>query len=112
NSIAMEKYRKAEDLVRKLDFSEEEIADLKYTMSITFSILRQTLKAIDYANQALDIFMKKYNFMRCAQCHIVLGISYRRIKLYDKAIKNYNLAKHLASLDNNKEIIQLTNQNL
>src|SRR5699024_6935525 len=41
-----------------------------------------------------------------------LGISYRRIKMYDKAIENYNLAKHLAGLNSNRELIQLTNQNL
>ncbi|MHA6252588.1 helix-turn-helix domain-containing protein [Oceanobacillus sp. CAU 1775] len=112
NKSAIEKYQKAENIIRKLDISQEEIADLHYTMAITYSKLRQILEAIDYANQALDIFMKKYNFNRCAQCHIVLGISYRRIKMYDKAIKNYDIAKHLASLDNNNEIIQLTNQNL
>lgn len=109
---ATEKYQKAEKIIRKLDLSEEELADLQYTMSITYSKLRQTLESIDYANMALDIFMKKYNFLRCAQCHVVLGISYRRLKMYDKAIENYNLAKHLATIDNNNEIIQLTNQNL
>lgn len=112
NKAAMDRYQRAENIVRKLDVSEEEVADLHYAMAITHSKLRQTLEAIDFANQALDIFMKMYNFNRCAQCHIVLGISYRRIKMYDKSIKNYNLAKHLASLDNNNEIKQLTNQNL
>lgn len=112
NTIAIEKYEQAEKLIQRLDVTEEEVADLQYIMSITYSKLRHTLESIDYANQAIDIFMKKYNFIRCAQCHVVLGISYRRIKMYDKAIKNYNLAKHLASLDNNNEMIQLTNQNL
>jgi tetratricopeptide (TPR) repeat protein len=112
HTASIEKYQRAEKLVRKSDVSDEEIADLHYIMSIAYSKLRHTLEAIDYANQAIDVFMKKYNFVRCAQCHIVLGISYRRIKMYDKAIKNYNLAKHLASLDNNNDIIQLTNQNL
>ncbi len=109
---AIEKYEKAEKVIRKLDLSDEELADLQYTLAITYSKLRQTLESIDYANMALDIFMKKYNFLRCAQCHVVLGISYRRLKMYDKAIENYNLAKHLATMDNNNEIIQLTNQNL
>src|SRR5690606_1040122 len=42
----------------------------------------------------------------------VLGISYRRIKMYEKAIKHYNLAKHLGELNKSKQVIQLTNQNL
>ncbi|MFS0752655.1 tetratricopeptide repeat protein [Oceanobacillus sp. 1P07AA] len=56
--------------------------------------------------------MKDYNFVRCAQCHNILGISYRRIKLYDKAIKNFNLGLHLGKLQKNRQLIQLTNQNL
>ncbi|MEI3599518.1 MULTISPECIES: helix-turn-helix domain-containing protein [unclassified Oceanobacillus] len=111
-AIALDKYLKAEELTRKLEVTEDEVADLHYTISITFSKLRHTLEAIEYANKALDTFMKKYHFMRCAQSHIVLGISYRRIKMYDKAIENYNLAKHLAGLNSNRELIQLTNQNL
>src|SRR5699024_7891719 len=31
---------------------------------------------------------------------------------FEKAIKNYNLAKHLGKLDHNKQIIQLANVNL
>lgn len=50
--------------------------------------------------------------MRCAQCHILLGISYRRLMMYEKAIKNYNLASHLGKLSENNQLIQLTNQNL
>ena len=32
--------------------------------------------------------------------------------MYDKAIKNFNLALHLGKLEKNKQLIQLTNQNL
>ena len=109
---AMKMYRLAEEKIKSLELAEGEVADLKYIMSVTHSKLRNTLEAIDYANQALDIFMKQYNFLRCAQCHIILGISYRRIKMHDKAIKNYNLAKHLGELNKDKQIIQLTNLNL
>jgi tetratricopeptide (TPR) repeat protein len=112
NKTAIDNYIKAEELSRKLDISEEELADLHYALSVTYSQLRQILEAIDYANKALDVYMKQYNFIRCAQCHIVLGVSYRRIKMYEKAIENYNLAKHLANLSGKRELIQLTNQNL
>ncbi|MCM3739416.1 helix-turn-helix domain-containing protein [Oceanobacillus luteolus] len=112
DTTAIERYKKAEELSRNLDIPEDEIADLQYTMSIAYSQVRNTLEAIAYANYSLDIYMKKYNFLHCAKCHIVLGISYRRLKMYDKAIENYNLAKHLAGLNSNQELIQLTNQNL
>lgn len=109
---AMRMYKIAEEKLNQLELSEEKIADLQYTIAVTHSKLRNTLEVIEYAEKAIDIFRKQYNFIRCAQCHIVLGISYRRIRMYDKAIKNYNLAKHLGQLSQNKQIIQLANQNL
>ncbi|MDC3414185.1 helix-turn-helix domain-containing protein [Aquibacillus sp. 3ASR75-11] len=109
---AMRFYRLAEEKIVHADISENEEADLKYTMAVTYSKIRNTLEAIDYSNKAIDIFRKNYNFHRCAQCHIILGISYRRIRVYDKAIKNYNLARHLAELDKDETLIRLTNINL
>lgn len=109
---ALRMYRIAEDKLKQLYLEESEIADLQYIIAITYSKLRNTLEAIEYANKAIDVFQKEYNFIRCAQCHIVLGISYRRIKMYEKAIKHYNLARHLGELNKSKQVIQLTNQNL
>ncbi|WP_369792721.1 helix-turn-helix domain-containing protein [Virgibacillus sp. SK37] len=109
---ALHMYRLAEDKLNRIELEGQEIADIEYAISVTHSKLRNTLEAIDYAKKALDTFMKHYNFVRCAQCHNILGISYRRIKMYDKAIKNFNLALHLGKLNNNKQLIQLTNQNL
>ena len=109
---ALQMYKLAEEKINRIDITEEETADLQYTISVTHSKLRNTLESIDYANRSLEIFMKQYNFQRCAQCHIILGISYRRIKMHDRAIKNYNLAKHLGELNKDKQIIQLTNLNL
>ncbi|MUK88426.1 helix-turn-helix domain-containing protein [Ornithinibacillus sp. L9] len=109
---AMRMYKHAEDKLNQIKLDEEQVADLQYTMAVTHSKLRNTLESIEYANKAIDLFQKEYNFIRCAQCHIVLGISYRRIKMYDKAIKHYNLARHLGELNKSKQVIQLTNQNL
>ncbi|HEX6594094.1 MAG TPA: helix-turn-helix domain-containing protein [Bacillota bacterium] len=109
---AMKWYESAEDKLKQLDLPEREEADLYYIMAVTHSKIHNTLEAIDFAEQAIDIFQKEYHFLRCAQCHVVLGISFRRLQMYDKAIKNYNLAKHLAKLERNKQLIQLTNMNL
>jgi tetratricopeptide (TPR) repeat protein len=109
---AMQLYRQAEEKIKKIELEEIEEADLKYVIAVTHSKLRNILETIDYAKAALDVFMKEYNFIRCAECHIILGIAYRRIKMYDNAIKNFNLALHLGNLDKNKQIILLTHQNL
>ncbi|ASK61166.1 transcriptional regulator [Virgibacillus phasianinus] len=109
---AMRMYKLSEEKLNQISIDEEYEADLQYTIAVTHSKLRNTLESIEYAKRALDTFQIKYNFFRCAQCHILLGISHRRISVYDKAIKNYNLALHLAKLSKNKQLIQLTNQNL
>ncbi|MEC5424341.1 helix-turn-helix domain-containing protein [Virgibacillus sp. C22-A2] len=109
---AMRMYKLAEEKINKIEITEEELADIQYIIAVTHSKLRNTLEAIEYADKALDIFMKQYNFLRCAQVHNIMGISYRRIKMYDKAIKNFNLGLHLGKLNNNRQLIQLTNQNL
>ncbi|WP_010097422.1 helix-turn-helix domain-containing protein [Ornithinibacillus scapharcae] len=109
---AMNMYKLAEDKISQIHLSDSEIADLQYTIAVTHSKLLNTLEVIEYSNKAIDIFQREYNFIRCAQCHILLGISYRRIKMYEKAIKHYNLARHLGELNKNNTIIQLTNQNL
>ncbi|WP_430788422.1 helix-turn-helix domain-containing protein [Virgibacillus flavescens] len=109
---AMRMYKLAEEKLNQIKIAEEYEADLQYTISITHSKLRNTLESIEYANKAIDTFQMQYNFIRCAQCHIVLGISYRRIGMYEKAIKNQNLAKHLGEINQNKQIVQLANQNL
>jgi transcriptional regulator with XRE-family HTH domain len=112
DSKALQFYTMAEDLIAKNDLPDEEIADLQYVLGVTYSKLRLTSEAQSYANKALDFYRQIYNFSRCAECHLILGISYRRIQNYDKAIKNYQLAKQLAEHDHNTEIIQLTNLNL
>ena len=109
---AIKMYQLAEEKLKQTDIGDEEAADLYYVISITNSKIRNTLESIDYAERAIEIFQIEYNFIRCAQCHIVLGICYRRLKMYDQAIKNYNLAKHLGGLEQNNQIIQLANVNL
>jgi len=112
NNQAIKLYELAEEKIRQIDLKNDEAADLYYTIAVAHSKIRNTLESIDYAERAIEVFQIEYNFIRCAQCHIVLGISYRRLKMYDKAIKNHNLAKHLGGLEQNKQIIQLANVNL
>lgn len=109
---AIKLYELAEEKIKQVDLRVGETADLYYTIAVTHSKIHNTLESIDYANWAIEIFQVEYNFKRCAQCHIVMGIAYRRLKMYDKAIKNYNLAKHLGGLEQSNQIIQLANVNL
>jgi HTH-type transcriptional regulator, quorum sensing regulator NprR len=95
---AMRCYKTAEEKIRLANINEAEIADLHYIFSVPTLQTMGRLETIDYAKQAMEVFQRDYNFIRCAQCHILLGISYQRIKMYDRALKNFNLAMHLGEL--------------
>ncbi|SDC97283.1 Helix-turn-helix [Terribacillus halophilus] len=109
---ALRFYKEAESTMDKLDLLDDEKADLLYVISILHSKLVNDLSALEYANKALSIFRNSYKFVRCAQCHIILGIAYRRLHMLEEAIKQYNLAKHLGEITDNNDVIQLTNHNL
>jgi HTH-type transcriptional regulator, quorum sensing regulator NprR len=109
---ALKLYQEAESIMDKLDLLDDEKADLLYVISILHSKLVNDLSALEYANRALAIFRNSYKFVRCAQCHIILGISYRRLHMLEEAIKQYNLAKHLGDITDSNDVIQLTNHNL
>src|SRR5699024_11762601 len=105
---AIKMYRLAEEKLKQTYINDEEAADLYYIISITNSKIRNILESIADAERTIEIFQIEYNFMRCAQCHIVLGVCYRRLQLYDHAIKHYNLVKHLVGLEQDNQIMQLT----
>ncbi|MRH44572.1 helix-turn-helix domain-containing protein [Aquibacillus halophilus] len=111
-NLAMRFYKLAEEKLELLDLDESESADLNYTIAVTYSKLRDTLKVIDYITKALKFYRKNYHLTRCGQGHILLGISYRRIRMFDKAIENYNLADEISKINNNQELKRLVNINL
>ncbi|MEC0302491.1 helix-turn-helix domain-containing protein [Terribacillus saccharophilus] len=111
-SNALEHYENAAALLSKVNVSDAEVADIHYLLCIIHSKLVNDLNAMEHANKALTTFRNNYNFVRCAQCHIILGIAYRRLHMLEEAIKQYNLAKHLGEITESYDVIQLTNHNL
>ncbi|WP_226035427.1 helix-turn-helix domain-containing protein [Aquibacillus saliphilus] len=111
-SMAINMYKQAEEKLGQLDLDKRETADLNYTMAVTYSKLRNTLEVIDYISSAMKYYRESYNLSRCAHGHILLGIAYERIRDFDKAIKNYNLADDISKLNNNSELKRLVNINL
>lgn len=108
---ALRNYTLSEDFLPLLELPEDEVADIFYSLAVTYSKHRLTSEAQSYANKALEYYRQVYNFSRCAECHLVLGICYRRINNHQKALKNYQLAKQLAESTDNKKLIQLTHLN-
>ncbi|WP_339226392.1 helix-turn-helix transcriptional regulator [Oceanobacillus sp. FSL K6-2867] len=110
---ALSFYQRAEDYLRYPIYSlKDEENDLYYLIALSASKLRQTHHTFSYATKALDYYQKVYNLKRCAECHILLGISYRRTYELDKAKESYQLAATIAELANEHSLYALCNQNL
>lgn len=105
-------YTLANDQSGHLNFGKEELADLHYSLGVSFSTLRRTAEAIYYIKEALTVYQQAYNDKRCLQCHIVLGLSYRRINVFDKAIHHYHIAINLAKKVQDSNLIGLSYMNM
>ncbi|MBM7572805.1 helix-turn-helix domain-containing protein [Aquibacillus albus] len=98
--LAMEEYT-------KVGLDDEEEADLNYLIAYNYCKMHNPLEAIDYVTKPLSYYRENYNIVRCAQGHLVLGVSYRRIRAFDKAIENFDIAAELASIINREDIKRL-----
>jgi HTH-type transcriptional regulator, quorum sensing regulator NprR len=80
-----------------IDNYDEEKADTLYITTLTYSKLGSDAAAIQHANACLQFYQSTYNFKKCADIHLLLGVSYRRIKNIDEAIVHYEQAKNISN---------------
>jgi HTH-type transcriptional regulator, quorum sensing regulator NprR len=109
---ALEYYKKAEELFRLQSFPKWEEADLYYLLSLAYSRLWKMLSCINYVQCALAIYQADYNLKRSAECHVLLGICYRRYGEVDKALEYYSLAQKAAQMVNDIELLGIIEHNL
>ncbi|SET57792.1 Helix-turn-helix [Oceanobacillus limi] len=111
---ALNCYQEAEKKIsnEQIHLPEEEKMDLYYLIAITASKVRNTYIAIVYSSEALEYYRSVYNLVRCARCHILLGLSYQRANDYQKAIENYELAITIVKSINDKKALALCYQNM
>jgi len=77
-----------------------EKADLFYMYGLTLGRLTKNTLSIFHMEEALSLFQQSYHMRRCTDCHLMLGVIYRRMQDYKEAEKHYNFARQLAySLD-------------
>jgi transcriptional regulator with XRE-family HTH domain len=69
---------------------------LYYLLGLVASKLWLNMVCTDYINQALLIFERIYCLRRCADCKILLAITFQRMGEYEKAEEEYHLAMILA----------------
>ncbi|WP_432357030.1 helix-turn-helix domain-containing protein [Sporosarcina sp. UB5] len=107
---SMDSYKRAEQHIT--DVSEKEKYDLFYMIALTASKLRLTYISLKYANSALHFYQNNYNLKRCAECHILLGISYQRAGELNQAMENYQLVDKIGNEIENQNISAMAKQNI
>ncbi|MBX0358031.1 helix-turn-helix transcriptional regulator [Halobacillus sp. Nhm2S1] len=84
-----------------VEVKEWEESDLYYLLALSSSQSNHISASIFYADQALSLYQKQYNLGKSADCHILLGINYGRLKNYAKSLENYHLVSKIATQTNN-----------
>ncbi|MDC3417048.1 helix-turn-helix domain-containing protein [Aquibacillus salsiterrae] len=111
---AFDNYKKAESFIDKSDllFHDQEKSDLFYLISLTARKLQKIYQIIEYSKKALFYYQDSYNLKRCAECHVLMGLGFRRIEEYDVALIHYQKALSIAETLDDKSIISLSKQNI
>lgn len=89
---AQANYSHALSILNIHPMSDFEKSDLYFLMSINELALENVTLCIHYSSLALDLYSINFDFRRSADCQILLGICYKRIKQYDQAEEAFNLA--------------------
>lgn len=106
-------YQESEkELGRELLFRECEEADLYYSIALTASKLKKVYICNLYGKKALDYYQRTYNLKRCVECHLLLGISYQRMSLKDKAMESFQLATEISKTLDDAELLAICYQNI
>lgn len=110
---ALESYLEAEKLNKaELFHKMEEIHDLYYLIANAASKSRQTHLSLLYSLRALDYYQPNYKLKKCAECQIILGISYQRLREFEKAKASYNRAIDIVEKIDNSLLLKLCYQNI
>ncbi|KUP04501.1 hypothetical protein Q73_15335 [Bacillus coahuilensis m2-6] len=109
---AVKKYEEALKYFNKLTLSTLEKAHFYYSIAFGYSKNLQNSNVFQYIGLALPLYQSQYELNHCADCHIILGISYQRQEHYQKAIEAYEKARELSSLVNYKDLLGTIETNL
>ncbi|MGV3466191.1 MAG: tetratricopeptide repeat protein [Heyndrickxia sp.] len=99
-------------LISVKDLYNLEKADLFYMYGLTLGRLTKNTLSIFHMEEALSLFQQCYHMRRCTDCHLMLGVTYRRMQDYREAEKHYNFARQLAYSLGYKEIMIKVENNL
>ncbi|UOR11063.1 helix-turn-helix transcriptional regulator [Halobacillus amylolyticus] len=103
---AFQQLMEAKNYSSSLEIEDWEQSDLFYLLALSTSQANHLSASVFYTDQALEIFQTQYDLAKSADCHIIQGINYSRLRNYAKSLENYHLARKIAAQIGNN--IQLT----
>lgn len=106
-------YREAEQYIENIKFLyEEEQRELYYLIALTSSQLWKYHLSIHYAETALLHYQNAYELHRCAQCHLIIGITYKRMGELKKALESYQKTYKIANSLSDQTLLATFHQNI
>ncbi|MBN3554018.1 helix-turn-helix transcriptional regulator [Fictibacillus nanhaiensis] len=109
---ALNSFKKAEEVIEIFQYHSWEKGYLYYLISLTANRLWKNSMCLDYAKLALNIFEKRYDFKRCADSRILLGIVYQRFENWVESHKHFKMAESVANAFNDNFLKGAIYQNL
>jgi HTH-type transcriptional regulator, quorum sensing regulator NprR len=102
----------AESELKQLSFEDWEKGYVNYLQGLVSSQLGRYTNCLDFIRTAVEIFESLYMFKKCADCRLLMGITYQRIGNLEEAEKHLLLAQGIAESFNDTGMLGAIAQNL
>ena len=73
-----------------------EVADMRYIMGAIYIKYKDYLQVIEHTRFALSYFQDHFYIERIVECHLLIGVAYKRRKRYLDALSHYEKASKIA----------------
>ncbi len=85
------------EALSKSHIPDWEMADIRYIMGGLYYKFTDFLQAIEHVRYALDYFQEHFYVERIVECHLIIGLAYKRRKRYSDALTFYEKAVKIVS---------------
>ncbi|MCT4784158.1 MULTISPECIES: tetratricopeptide repeat protein [Exiguobacterium] len=85
------------EALSKSHIPDWEMADIRYIMGGLYHKFTDFLQAIEHVRFALAYFQEHFYVERIVECHLIIGLSYKRRKRYTDALNYYEKAIKIVS---------------
>ncbi len=102
----------AKNYSSSLELEDWQYSDLYYLLALSTGQANYISASIFYTSLALEIYQSHYDLTKSADCHIIQGINFSRLRNYSKSLENFDLARKIATQTNNRVQLKLVYINI